>query len=75
MRFLFQSCDYFIKAFHVGAAHAINNGAFQGKQMTIDSSRQFSPLRRQPNDKSATIGCSYLACDQATLRETIENAG
>jgi hypothetical protein len=75
MRFLFQSCDNVVEAFEVGARNAIGDGAFQGNQVTIDSPRQFSPFRRQPNDKSAAIGCSYFARDQATLGEAIENAG
>ena len=75
MRFLFQRCDNSVKAFHVGAAHTINDCPFQRDQVTIDAPRDFSPLCRECDNKAATIGLSYFARDQATTRETIENAG
>jgi hypothetical protein len=55
MRFLFQACDDLIETPDIGGANAMDDGAFQCGQMTLDALRQLPSFCRQSDYECAAI--------------------
>jgi hypothetical protein len=75
MRFLFQGRDDLVETLDVGGANALDNGAFQCGQMTMDALRQLSPFWRWCHHERAAVCFANCARDQPAPGQTIENAG
>jgi len=73
--FLFQGHDDSVETFDVGSVNAMDNRAFQGGQMMVYATREFSPFCRWSHHECAPICFAHFARDQSTLCQTIENAG
>jgi len=75
MCFLFQSRDDLVETLDICSADAMDHGAFQRGEMTLNSERKFLPFCGWSHHECAAICFAHCACDQSTLCETIENAG
>jgi hypothetical protein len=75
MCFLFQGSDDFVEALDIGSANAMDNGAFQCRQVIANTVREFSPFCRWSHHECAAICFADGACNQSPPCQTIENAG
>jgi hypothetical protein len=74
MRFLFQSCHDLVETLDIGGANAMDNGAFQCGQMTLNALRQLPSFCRQSDYECAAICFADCSRDQPAPCQSIENA-
>ena len=75
MCFLFQSHHDPVETLDIGSANALDHGAFQCGEMTLNAMREFLPFCRWSHHKCAAICFAHCARDQAAPCQTIENTG